>query len=331
MTHRVSFVIPVRNDAVRLRRCLARIRANHAPNVEIELVVADNGSADGSQAVAASAGARVLDLPGLCVSELRNRAAAIASGEFVAFVDADHEIGDGWVQAALDVFVDPAIGGAGALYVSPAGSWVQRMYGILRGGTRGRHDVGWLGSGNLIVRRETFASIGGFDASLETCEDVDFCQRLTASGWRLVADERLRSIHLGDPSTLAALFRGERWRGRDNVRVTFRGSLSLRDLPSVLIPIVQALGLVALVSGAIAIPFVGRRATAVIAVSLAVIVGLSVLRTARMAATGGVRWPRALGQAFLVALTYDLARAVALLGRAPHHRRPVADAPPTIA
>ena len=36
----------------------------------------------------------------------------------------------------------------------------------------------------------------------------------------LVADPRLRNIHLGDPSRLRALFFGELWRGRDNIRVT---------------------------------------------------------------------------------------------------------------
>ena len=55
----VSFVIPVRNDARRLHRCLASIAANCYPPDRIEIIVADNGSQDDSAAVAGQAGARV--------------------------------------------------------------------------------------------------------------------------------------------------------------------------------------------------------------------------------------------------------------------------------
>src|SRR5215217_5553243 len=97
----VSFVVPVRDDALRLRRCLASIARNQYPDLEV--VVADNGSRDGSAGVAREAGARVLALPGLKVAELRNRAAGAAQGEVLAFIDADHEIDPAWAAHAVDV------------------------------------------------------------------------------------------------------------------------------------------------------------------------------------------------------------------------------------
>jgi len=262
----------------------------------------------------------------LRVSELRNRAATEASGSLLAFVDADHEIGPRWIASALDTLSDPIVGAVGALYTAPAVSWVQRSYGALRGRTIGRTDVAWLGSGNLVVRRETFEAVGGFDASLEACEDVDFCQRVRAAGWRLIGDERLYSLHLGDPSTLAALFRAERWRGRDNLRVTLRGTVTARDLPSVLIPLVQiAAGLVVL--GAVAaVPFLGTRVLLVALLAAVALVLPSALRAARMAAVAGWRRPMEVAQAAIVALTYDVARACALLIRASHHRQSAASA-----
>ena len=78
----VSFIIPVRNDADRLRQCLASISA--PPDLEIEIVVADNGSQDSSPDVARAAGARVLSLPDRPVSQVRNEAARAARGEFLA-------------------------------------------------------------------------------------------------------------------------------------------------------------------------------------------------------------------------------------------------------
>jgi glycosyltransferase involved in cell wall biosynthesis len=183
----ISVIVPVRNDGRRLARCLRSIRSGEPPGVEV--IVADNGSTDDSVQVARSAGARVLELPGRRVSELRNEAAAVASAPILAFVDADHEPGEQWIEAALQIMADTGITAAGALYESPSsGTWVQHLYGALRGRTRGRGPARWLGSGNLVVRARAFQDLGGFDTRLEACEDVDFCQRLRRAGGAIVAD-----------------------------------------------------------------------------------------------------------------------------------------------
>jgi GT2 family glycosyltransferase len=314
----LSFVIPVRNDASRLSRCLRSIAANDRTAAQVRTVVADNGSSDGSADVARSSGATVLSLPGLRVSALRNRAAGSADGDILAFVDADHEIASTWIATAAEIFKDPQVAAAGALYTPPPdGTWTQRMFGVLRGRTVGRSDTAWLGSGNLAVRRAVFEQVRGFDEALETCEDVDLCQRIRQAGQRIVADERLASIHNGDPATLRELFRSERWRGRDNIRVSLRSGLGLGDLPSVLIPIVDAIALVGLVVG-LAAMFLGNAS--VLIASAIVIAGLAALRAARMCLSGGLGSPVEWAQACAVALTYDVARACSLVWPAGHRR-----------
>ena len=318
---RVSFVVPVRNDPRRLSNCLQTIAGNKYARDHVEIIVADNGSTDDTPNVARAAGAQVFSWPGLRVSELRNRGAAAASGEVLAFVDADHEISSDWIASAVEILAGEKTAAAGALYTPPApGTWVQRLYGVLRGRTIGRQDVGWLGSGNLAVRRGVFESLGGFDESLEACEDVDLCQRLRAAGWRLIADERLKSVHLGDPPTLAALFRAERWRGRDNLRVTLRGPLTAGDLPSVMIPIIDLFAGITMLGGLLAWPLVGPRVLLLVLAAAIVIGLLAAVRTVRIAARAGLNRPLTLLQAFLVVLTYDVARAIALVTRASHHR-----------
>jgi hypothetical protein len=312
----VSFVIPVRNDARRLERCLASITKCDYPRVRIEIIVVDNGSSDESGSVARAAGARVLVAPGESVAALRNIGARQARGETLAFVDADHEIDPGWIRAATVTLLDPSVGIVGALYHAPAdGTWVQRMYDALRARPAGRREVEWLGSGNMAVRRTVFERLDGFDSSLETCEDVDFTQRVRAGGWRVLSDERLRSVHLGDPPTLAALFFGELWRGRDNLRVSLRAPLSWRVLPSLAIPIVD---LAAVVLAIVLAPLVGL---AVGAGCLGILAALATLRAGRM--LGRSRPSRAIeiGQAWLVACVYDVARALALVARAAHRLR----------
>jgi hypothetical protein len=315
----VSFIVPVKNDAQRLQRCLASVAAN--PGAQREVIVVDNGSTDESPVVAVAAGARVLSIPYKRVAELRNEGARIARGHFLAFVDADHELARSWLAAATDAMRPPEVGAAGALCVAPEdGTWVQRTYGALRGRTVGREDARWLGSGNLIVRRAAFEAIGGFDETLESCEDVDFCQRLRDAGWHLVADERLVSIHHGDPGTLGALFRAERWRGRDNLRVTLRTRITLRDLPSIVSPVVVACAVALLLASVAAVPFTAGRSLA-IAITAAIVFGVIALARTLRIASGGDGWGiGAMARAFAVGTTYELARASAILTRAAHHR-----------
>jgi hypothetical protein len=316
----ISVIVPVKNDARRLASCLEHIGANKSAANEV--IVVDNGSSDESALVARQWGATVLSRPDGKVAEIRNAAAAVASGELLAFIDADNLVGCSWTEAAIDVLQDPSVGAAGAAYVPPSdGTWVQRLYGVLRGGrTAGRHDTRWLGSGNLVVRRTVFQQVGGFDPTLEACEDVDLCQRLRKRGWRLVADERMTSIHLGDPESLTALFKGERWRGRDNVRVTLRGPVTVADVVSLAFPILILGALVALPI-LLALSLFDKRALVAAGSACAGIVVLSLVKSGRALVSGSVSGPLDALRVLLVSLVYNVARALALVTRAPHHRR----------
>jgi hypothetical protein len=314
---RVSFVIPVLNDARRLALCLQSIRRNLAAHGLVEIIVVDNGSTDASPDVARRSGAVLVSGHGQ-VSALRNLGARHATGDILAFVDADHEIGSGWVVSARDALRLQGVGAAGAVYRAPLdGTWVQRAYGELRGHAIGQHDASWLGSGNLAVWRRVFEQVGGFDVTLEACEDVDFCQRVRAAGYRVVSDARLDTIHHGDPETLTGVYRSELWRGRDNLRVSFRRPLSWSALPSALVPVVDiGMGGVALIGVLTALS--GRAAGfALVGLALAVMIAGALAKVLRSRATSLT--PAAPFLATLVvACVYDAARALALLGRTPH-------------
>lgn len=282
----------------------------------MEIIVIDNGSTDESPMVGRAAGALVLHAPVGRVSALRNLGASSAEGRILAFVDADHEIAPGWAAAAVKVLSMPMVAAAGAPYSVPTGAtWVQRIYDSFRDHRGGLRDVEWLGSGNLVVTREAFAKIGGFDTNLEACEDVDLCQRLRAAGYRLVADPRLQSTHHGDPATLAQLFLSELWRGRDNLRVTLRGPRTPLAFISLAIPLVD----LACVGVVIVSVIAGQRRAALLAASAFVL--LASLRAARLFRRLPERTPRDLVRVWMVAAVYDAARALALAIRTPHRRR----------
>jgi hypothetical protein len=175
--------------------------------------------------------------------------------------------------------------------------------------------VEWLASGNLAVRRDAFNAIGGFDGSLEACEDVDLCQRLRMTGGRLLSDGRMRSIHYGDPSTLRELFAGELWRGRDNLRVSLRPPRSLRTLASLAAPAAQLLTVILTVAS---LALGGTHALTLAAVAATAALGIAGLQAVRMLGGSGAHDPLALAQAFVVAGVFGLARGLALILRMPH-------------
>lgn len=305
----------MRNDAERLRRCLATIAAVDYPGHLLEIIVADNGSVDDSRAVAGQAGARVVTLPGIRVSELRNRAGALARGDVIVFIDADHEIEPHWLRLALEVLHLPDVAVAGAICIAASdGTWVQRTYDALRNHTPGRAEVEWIGSGTMAIWRRAFEDIGGFDTGLDTCEDVDLCRRVRAAGRRVMSDAGLATLHWGDPATLRAVFAGELWRGRDNLRASLRGSLSWRSLPSIAIPLLDLGCLAAAIAG------VMTTSALIAAAAFAIFVGLAALRPARMVWRRGGGGLATIAPALLISGTHDLARSLALVWRTPHRR-----------
>lgn len=314
----VSFVIPVRNDAERLRRCLQSVVADAASTAH-EIVVMDNGSNDDSVDVAERLGARTVERATGTVAALRNEGVAMTRAPIVAFVDADHQLSPGWLAAAVAGLGDPAVGAVGAPYHAPPnGTWVQRAYDGLRRHSDRNEPAEWFGAGNLAVRREAFEAAGGFDTSLESCEDVDLCFRLRAAGWQLLSVPAMHSVHHGDPPTLRRLFLSELWRGRDNLRVSLRGPRSLRNLASTFIPVIQLVALVAVVLGLIAGPPWGTVVALVAAALTATLVALraySLVRHSQRGIPGGFL------AALLVAAAYDAGRALALVTRSGHHRR----------
>ncbi|ERO59927.1 glycosyltransferase family 2 protein [Pseudomonas piscis] len=97
--HRISVIVPMYNEARHIGRTLDSVlRAARVAGVDCELIVVDNGSIDQGPQQAREMGARVLLCPGLSIGALRNRGAAVASGDSLAFLDADIEVPEDWLQ-----------------------------------------------------------------------------------------------------------------------------------------------------------------------------------------------------------------------------------------
>ncbi|WP_199423145.1 glycosyltransferase family 2 protein [Actinotalea solisilvae] len=128
----LSVVIPVRDDAPALRRCLAALAAQTLPAHEV--VVVDNGSVDDSAAVALAAGARVVPEPEPGIPAAASTGYDAATGDVIVRCDADTVPPRDWLERVAAAFADDpqldALTGTGTFYdVGPVrAAVVGRLY-----------------------------------------------------------------------------------------------------------------------------------------------------------------------------------------------------------
>jgi glycosyltransferase involved in cell wall biosynthesis len=214
----LAVVIPVRDRAVLLERCLVALQDAVAHAVQhgagpVQVVVADHGSRDGTVAVAERRAplVSVVHSRARTVAGVRNDGAAAVSADVLVFLDADCVVPPAFLTACMEVLDATGGAAAGCEVVSPAnGHWTERTWdAIHRPGGDGRRY--FINSACFAVRTPWFQRIGGWDAERTTSEDVDICRRLTIAGGRMDQSERLAVLHLGNPQSVAGVYRRVRW------------------------------------------------------------------------------------------------------------------------
>jgi cellulose synthase/poly-beta-1,6-N-acetylglucosamine synthase-like glycosyltransferase len=114
ITPSVSLVIAARNEAGALPAKLDNLLALDYPRDRLEVVIASDGSDDGTPSIAAARGdgrVRVLDLPRVGKAAALNAAVAASAGEIVVFSDANSLYARDALRALVAPFADPAVGG----------------------------------------------------------------------------------------------------------------------------------------------------------------------------------------------------------------------------
>lgn len=236
-----SIIIPAKNEAANIGRCLDSIRRMEWDRDQYEVIVVDNGSTDATVAIAGEKGATVYVKPGLTIAGLRNFGAAHAVGEILAFIDADCTVATSWLANAFLYLQRPNVVCFGSPpLVQEDATWVQSTWFSIRKKKNDRCETDWLESMNMFVRREAFATAGGFDESLITCEDYDLSMRLKTQG-RIITDSSITAIHHGEAATVGQFFRKELWRARSNFTGVRRHGLNPMEIPSLLAPSLHCL------------------------------------------------------------------------------------------
>jgi glycosyltransferase involved in cell wall biosynthesis len=185
----ISVVVPVRDGAAVIGKCIESLLAMDYPQHRVELLVVDNGSTDGSADVARRYPVTVLEEPRRGPSAARNTGIAAARGQLIAFTDADCTVAAQWAQAVETAFEEPAVdavlgfahGHNENLFAELAqrrweSFWLTHSADGLQLKRRG------IDTRNCAVRKAVLDRIGCFDPDLLECEDLELSTRLNAGG-----------------------------------------------------------------------------------------------------------------------------------------------------
>ena len=313
-------VIPNWNSLQHLTRCLGSLE-NAAQGLEIELLVVDNGSTDGSVEHLEREGVPHIALPrNTGFAAAVNLGAARTGSGSILVLNADTALEPGSVALLLDALeADPGLGGAQprTLQLDPgAAEEGPRVYSVGQSLTRDGRGIeeaagqlqrpehlapsepfGVCGAACLL-RRELFSGLGGYDESyVSFCEDVDLNVRARIAGWRFATVPEAVVWHVGNAVWQA----GFADPGAENARLVARNRLAtqLKFMPAASIPRIAAVE-----AGALAKSVAQRRFAATARGKLEALRRLPELRRERrrLAASG------------------DLSRARAWLGEAPAPR-----------
>lgn len=264
----------------------------------------DNGSEDSTKEIAKLGKCEVMEEPNVNISRLRNLGVKRASGDILAFLDADCLVAPTWITTCLKNFKNDRIAAVGTR-VKPNfnnATWVEKYWYKLMAGADRANFVDWLGTSNLFIRKKVFRDIGGFDETLETGEDVDLCYKIGMKNL-ICLEKSIDTIHLREPKTLTELFKKEWWRGKDSLKSLAKNNFNRKECLSVFVPAFNLLALIFLL-------LFGTMQSYLTPIIVVVILGLPFLLMVRKKIK--MFFPIEILRIYLVSFVYIFARTCSL-------------------
>jgi succinoglycan biosynthesis protein ExoA len=216
----VSVVLPVRNEARFIRRCLDSVFAQDYPRDRIEVIVADGMSSDRTRELAAAfrgrrTAMRVIDNPGRIVPTGLNGAIGCARGDVIVRVDGHCEIAPDYVRRCVE-HLQSGVDAVGGPIETIGETTVARAIAL---GMSSRFGVGNSAFRTSIGRtmvvdtvafpaypRHVLERVGPFDEELVRNQDDEYNYRLRKLGGRVLLAADVRSRYYSR-SSLTSLWR----------------------------------------------------------------------------------------------------------------------------
>lgn len=197
----VSIIIPALNTHHTLSTCLQACQSQMLPaGVQLEIILVDDGSTDGTQEIAKAANVQLIQHPNQRgAAAARNSGLAVAQGEIILFTDADCVPQPNWVAEMTRPFQDATIQGCKGIYATHQPELVARFvqieyedkYDLLRT----QPVIDFIDTYSAGYRAEVLKAVGGFDEAIRYVEDQELSFRLAAAGHKMVFQETAVVYH----------------------------------------------------------------------------------------------------------------------------------------
>jgi glycosyltransferase involved in cell wall biosynthesis len=220
-----SIVIPAYNEADHIKSCLQSIFNSDYESTRYEVIVVDNGSQDRTFEIALNLkNVRVFQLQEGHVGAVRNYGAAQALGRILIFIDADCLIDRDWLNRAEKLIKDrPECAYGGGAKLPDNATWIETSWLLHNKGQPSlpKHLIG----ASMMLSKELFLKIDGFDESVSSGEDTDLHNRLISRKVPVLIEHALNVIHLGNAKTFIRFICRQIWHSENYIK-NIRSSLT---------------------------------------------------------------------------------------------------------
>src|ERR1043166_1414320 len=177
---RISIIIPAFNEERLIGDTLQSIKAAASAftrrNWDLEIIVCDNNSTDGTAKLAGAAGARGVFEPVNQIGRGRNTGAAAATGDWLIFVDADSKPSAELFDAVADLIESGrCLAGGSTVRLEGDYPFANLMVGLWNWTSRIRH---WMAGSFIFCETAAFRKLRGFNQELFASEELELSQRL---------------------------------------------------------------------------------------------------------------------------------------------------------
>jgi succinoglycan biosynthesis protein ExoA len=211
---RITVIVPVRNQATRVRECLEALKRTDYPKDRLEILVVDGESQDGTREIAEQSSSkefvvRVLGNPMRTRGAALNVGIAQSDGEIIACIDARNLTPPDYLRACVKTIEETGADNVGGVMVPEIVTTTQEAvglatthpfgvgYGPYRMATKsGFVDTVYLG----CFRRSIFERVGAWDERPDISEDSDMNLRIQQAGGRIYQNAEIRMPYRGRDS-----------------------------------------------------------------------------------------------------------------------------------
>jgi GT2 family glycosyltransferase len=209
---KASIIIPTKNNADILERCLKSIRNLDYPTDEIEVVIVDGHSTDNTVEIARKYECKVVYEDVGTIGGARNIGVKHSRGDYIVFTDADCVVDKDWLKNLVKEFKDEKVASVGGPNITPEDDteFAKCVGEVLKllSSTGARYafsadrvlEIYHNPTCNSAYRKSIFQEVEGFNPKLVTCDDEELDYKIRKKGYKILFTPYARVYHYRRPT-----------------------------------------------------------------------------------------------------------------------------------